>query len=637
MLAHLVLALGTAAEPGAVAVAPDQPEIVVTASLAPVPRQTSPATATVIDAERIEALGEPLALNLLRLVPSVSVASSGPPGSQAQLRIRGGEANHTLLLIDGIRFNDPASGNEARFELLSNEGVGRIEVVRGPQSALYGAEAIGGVVALQTGRTRAGTGASAAAEGGGKDYRRLSASGGHETERAAFGIYGGYQESDGIDSFAAGATNGERDGYSNLTFGASARSGKVDGFSVAAAGRFTEALSEFDGFDPQTFARADTLDSTRSRIGAGRVSARYGDPVAGSFHAEIGATLLGSTNRNRLAGDPLNRTNGRRTTVDALASAGLATGAVEHRLILAADYEHERFIASDRSFGGATNQRRTRDRGAIVGELRSSLGDRVVTDLAVRHDSFEGFRDATTLRGAVVVRVAGPLSALLSYGEGIARPTFFDLFGFFPGSFAGNPSIRPERSRGGEIGLRYEGGQVELGVTAYSQRLRNEIVGVFDPVTFISSTANAAGTSRRRGVEVEGAWRPSPALRLSGNYSLLDADERAVAGGAFVKEVRRPRHSANFAADARLGSVSAGVSLAYVGARTDTDFGSFPAQRVRLDNYVLGGARLGYRIAPQLELFGRVSNLFDAKYQDVVGYATQGRTVYGGVRVRLGD
>lgn len=618
---------------------PDRPaeEIVVTASLVPVAEVRSPATLTVIDAKRIDALGEPLALDLLRLAPSVSVASSGPAGSQAQLRIRGAEANHTLLLIDGIRFNDPASGNEARFELLNNDGVGRIEIVRGPQSALYGAEAIGGVVAVRTGQSRAGSGVSATAEAGGKGFRRLSASGGHAAERAAFDIYGGYQKSDGIDSFAAGASDGERDGFSNLTFGASARAGALDGFSIAAAGRFTEARSDFDGFDPATFARADTLDSTRNRIGAGRVSARYGDPVAAGFHAEVGATLLGSTNRNRLAGDPLNRTDGRRTTVDALASFGVATGAVEHRLIVAGDFEHERFIASDQNFGGATNQRRTRDRGAAVFELRSSLGDRVTTDIAVRHDGFEGFRDATTLRAAAVVRVAGPVSALASYGEGIARPTFFDLFGFFPGSFNGNPSILPERSRGGEIGLRYDGARVEVGLIAYRQRLRDEIVGVFDPVTFVSSTANATGTSRRRGIEVEGTWRPSAAFRLSGNYALLDADEPAVAGAALLKEVRRPRHSANIAADARLGRLNVGASVAYVGTRIDTDFGSFPAQRVRLGDYVLAGARVAYLIAPQVELFGRVSNLFDADYQDVVGYATQGRTVYGGVRVRLGD
>ncbi|CAA9502795.1 MAG: hypothetical protein AVDCRST_MAG91-1155 [uncultured Sphingomonadaceae bacterium] len=639
MTPFLLLALGATAEPNVVAASADEPEIIVTASLTPVPRGEAPATLTVIDEARIDALGEPFAIDLLRLAPSVSVSQSGPAGTNAQLRIRGAEANHTLLLVDGIRFNDPASGNEARFELLSTDGVRRIELIRGPQSALYGAEAIGGVVSVLTRSAGQGNAFSGTAEGGGKGFRRLSGSASVQADAAGFGWYGGYQEANGIDSFDDRAGNRrerERDGFSNLTFGASGRVGDPARFSVSASTRFTEALSEYDGNDPATFARGDTLDSTRSRIGAGRVAARYGDPADAPFHVEIGATHLGSANRNRLAGDPLNRTSGRRTTVDALASTGFATGAIEHRLIVAGDYERERFVAADIQFGGGTNQRRTRDRGAVVGELRSALGDRVIADVAVRHDSFEGFRDATTVRGAVVARIAGPVSLLASYGTGIARPTFFDQFGFFPGSFIGNPDVRPERSRGGELGLRYDDEALNVGVTAYRQRLRNEIVTVFD-ADFNASTANVTGVSRRQGVEVDATWRPIPAIGVSATYAYVDAEDRQSADDLLVREVRRPKHSGSLSADAQVGQLSAGASIAYVGARIDNDFSDFPAVRVRLNDYVLGSARLAYRITPAIELFGRVSNLFDADYRDVVGYATQGRTVYGGIRVRVGD
>lgn len=635
----LLLALGATAEPNVVAASADEPEIIVTASLTPVPRGEAPATLTVIDEGRIDALGLPLAVDLLRLAPSVSIAQSGPAGTVAEVRIRGAEANHTLLLIDGIRFNDPASGNQARFELLSTDGVQRIELVRGPQSALYGAEAIGGVVSVLTRSGQQGNAFSGTAEAGGKGFRRLSGSVGAQTEAAGFGMYGGYQEADGTDSFDDRAGNRrqrERDGFNNLTFGASARVGDAQRFSVSASTRFTEALSEYDNNVPGTFTRGDTPYSTRGRIGAGRVSARYGDPADAPFHVEVGATHLRSTNRNKLDGDPLNRTSGRRTTVDALASTGFATGSIEHRLIGAGDYERERFVAADTDLGGGTNQRRTRDRGAVVGELRSTFGDRVTTDFAVRRDSFEGFRDATTVRGAVIARVAGPVSLLASYGTGIARPTFFDQFGFFPGSFIGNPDVRPERSRGGEIGLRYDDEALNVGVTAYRQRLRNEIVPVFN-ADFSSSTANVTGVSRRQGVEVDAAWRPIPAIGVSATYAYVDAEDRQSVDDPLVREVRRPKHSGSLSADAQVGPLNAGVSIAYVGARIDPDFSRFPAPRVRLDDYVLGDARLAYRIAPAIELFGRVSNLFDANYRDVVGYATQGRTFYGGVRVRVGD
>jgi len=126
----------------------DTNEIVITASRAPEPEADTPASVTIIDATRIERLDEPLVSALVRLVPSASISTSGPAGSLTDVRIRGAEANHTLLFVDGIRANDPATGDQPRFDLLNADIVSRIEVVRGPQSALWGSDAIGGVVAV---------------------------------------------------------------------------------------------------------------------------------------------------------------------------------------------------------------------------------------------------------------------------------------------------------------------------------------------------------------------------------------------------------------------------------------------------------------------------------------------------------
>ena len=226
--------------------------------------------------------------------------------------------------------------------------------------------------------------------------------------------------------------------------------------------------------------------------------------------------------------------------------------------------------------------------------------------------------------------------AHLSYGEGIAQPSFYDLYGFFPGSFVGNPGLMPERSRGWEAGIGWTGGRFTLGVTGFTGRLRNEIVDTFDPATFLSSTANADGRSKRDGIELEASWRHALWLNVEANYTWLDASEQRVAGTAQVREVRRPRGSANFAAWGDAGRFSWGASLAYVGARRDTDFDLFPAAVVRLDDYVLASLRVGYRILPQVELYARVENGFGADYQDVVGYNTNGRTVHAGLRVALG-
>src|SRR3982751_4614175 len=124
----------------------DTDQIVITASRTPEEQARTPVSVTIIDQKRIERLGEPLLPALLRLVPSAAVAASGPAGSLTEVRIRGAEANHTLLFIDGIRANDPATGDQPRFDLLNADIASRIEVVRGPQSALWGSDAIGGVV-----------------------------------------------------------------------------------------------------------------------------------------------------------------------------------------------------------------------------------------------------------------------------------------------------------------------------------------------------------------------------------------------------------------------------------------------------------------------------------------------------------
>src|SRR5437868_15480072 len=126
----------------------DTDQIVITASRAPEQEARTPASVTIIDKKRVERLGDPLVPALLRLSPSIAVATSGPAGSLTEVRIRGAEANHTLLFVDGIKINDPAAGDQPRYEILNADLASRIEVVRGPQSALWGSEAIGGVIAV---------------------------------------------------------------------------------------------------------------------------------------------------------------------------------------------------------------------------------------------------------------------------------------------------------------------------------------------------------------------------------------------------------------------------------------------------------------------------------------------------------
>ncbi len=604
--------------------------IVVTASRVPETARSTAASVSVVDLSTLAHLGAPLVGDYLRLMPSTAVSVSGPAGSLTEVRIRGAEANHTLLFIDGIRANDPAAGNTPRFELLNADLASRIELVRGPQSALWGSEAIGGVVAVD-GDPATGTRGSLMAEGGSFGTVRGSATGSYagSTVTAALAIAG--QKARGTDAFDG---TGDRDGYENESVRGRVTWAVAPKVELGASGFAMTGLSQFDGYSPITFLHADTLDNSRNRLGAVRGWGRVG-AAQDSVSATVSASWLGSSNLNRLDRDEINRTSANRNTLTAEVRGHVPIGTLDQQLVAAVEQEDEHFHARDIAYGGFSNQDRSRrHRSATLewkGEWRALTGD-----VAVRRDSFNRFRDATTVRASLLARLGGGFEATASYGEGIAQPTFFDLYGFFPGSFVGNPSLVPERSRGAEASLRWHDARWNLALTGYRQRLRDEIVDVFNSTTYESTTVNGLGTSRRQGVEFEAGWSRSPALKIQVQGAYLEATQPGTSAGAQVKEVRRPKWSGAIVADGASGRFSYGASIAYSGARADVDFDQFPAATVRLGGYALASARIGWKVDGRTELFARVANAFDRHYQDVVGYRPSGRSVNGGVRIAVG-
>jgi vitamin B12 transporter len=603
----------------------DTNQIVITASRAPQSEAETAASVTIVDQTRIKRLGDPLIPALLRLSPSVAVATSGPAGSLTEVRIRGAEANHTLLFVDGIKINDPAAGDTPRFELLNADLASRIEVVRGPQSALWGSEAIGGVIAVNG--VPDSRGLSAAAEGGAFGFARASGSASIGSDKANLAGAIGGQRATGIDSFNGG---GDKDGYRNLSGRLGGSWKPVPNVEIGASAMALTGRTEFDGFDPVTFAHTDTLDSSRNRLFAGRAWAAFGNDAA-AWTGQISASWLGSSNRNYLADEQINRTAGSRRTLGAQLERGFSTGAIAHTLIAAAEAERETFQARDTIYGGSSDQDRSRQHRALTLEWRGET-KRFTGDVAIRRDVFNRFRDATSLRASLLATIGGGFAIAGSYAEGIAQPTFFDLYGFFPNNFLGNPSLKPESSRGFEASLRYRRGRLNASLTGYSQRLHDEIVDVFDPVTFLFSAANRRETSRRSGVEAEVGWQLGDKLRLWANYAYLNATQPDEADLTQVHELRRPKHSGSLALDGTTGRLTYGGSLAYVGKHFDQR-DTFPFNRVPLGSYWLANARVAYAVKPRVELFARGTNLLGQRYQDVFGYRTEPRGAYLGVRL----
>jgi vitamin B12 transporter len=557
------------------ALPPNIDQSVITASRAPQPEAQTPASVSVIEKKNIERLGEPLVSAYLRLTPSASVSTSGPQGSLTEVRIRGAEANHTLLFIDGIKVNDPAADDSARFELLNADIASRIEVVRGPQSALWGSEAIGGVIAVN-GVDDPG-GASASLEGGSFGFGR--ASGAFGVNSGGLDLAGGvgWQRATGIDSF--GSPGGDKDGYRNLSGRARATIDVGRSVRVGAAFVAFTARNRFDGYDLTTFVHEDTLDSSRNRLTAGRIWAEVERPSE-AWSGRIGLSLLGSAQHNYLAAEPINRTRGTRRTVDAQVQHRFATGGLTNEVIVAGETEHETFSARDVIYGGLTDQDRNRSHQAVTVEWRAST-PALTGDIAVRRDLFNRFKDATSLRASVLANVGGGFAVTASYANGIAQPTFIDLYGYFPGNFVGNPRLRPESSGGFETAVRFRRNSLEASITAFEQSLHDEIVLVGDPVTFLLTADNSRETSHRYGIEAQGAWHVADRLRLSASYTYLHATEPDSVSGRQVTEHRRPPHSGSFSADGSIGRWSYGASIAYVGLHLDSR-DNYPYDTVRL-------------------------------------------------------
>jgi len=603
----------------------DTDQIVITASRAPESDAQTPASVSIIDQRRIERLDEPLVSALLRLTPSAAVATSGPAGSLTEVRIRGAEANHTLLFVDGIKINDPSSGDAPRYEILNADLASRIEVVRGPQSALWGSEAIGGVIAING--VDDAPGETASAEAGSFGFVRANASASLAGSNAAASGAVGYQRATGIDSFNG---KGDKDGYHNLSGRLRATWHPAPNVELGASGLALSSYSEFDGFDPITFAHTDTLDNSRNRLTAGRVWASVGGDSS-PWLAKVSGTLLESSNKNYLANVEQNRTRGTRRNLSVQIERRFATGPIEHRLIAAADLEHETFHARDTIYGGLSDQDRRRNHQALTFEWRGET-KALTGDVAVRRDMFNGLRDATSIRASLLARVGGGFSIAGSYGEGIAQPTFFDLYGFFPNNFLGNPSLKPESSRGFEVSVRYRKGPIEASLTGYRQRLHDEIVDVFDFASGLFSTANTHEISHRSGVEATLGWQVGNNLRLSANYAYLKATQPDDATMTQVHELRRPKHSGSIAADGTAGKFTYGASIAYVGKHFDQR-DTFPFDQVSLSSYWLADGRIAYAVRPGIEVFGRVSNALNQHYEDVFGYRTEPRAAYAGIKL----
>lgn len=608
------------------------PELVVSASRVAVPAGSVGSSVTVIDAEELEQRQDQSVEEVLRSVPGISVSRSGPSGSFTQVRLRGSEANHTLVLIDGVEANDPAiSGFD--FAHLQASDIARIEVLRGPQSALWGSDAVGGVINIITRRGSGAASGRIAAEAGTHHSWGLRGSAGAGGDGYDVYLSANHSHTGGVSASPIGK---EDDGYQNTTLSFKGGLYPSENIDLDVVTRYTNAESETD---PQDFSFPpgptygliiDGDNLTELERFYGRAQGRY-RMLDGAWEHTAGMAITDTTNRFLDAGVRVNQSEGRKFKLDYQSAYFLDTASASHTFILAAEREKESFQQAGDSPDSPQNQDRDIVNYGLVGEYRLTLGDNLDLSAALRRDDNARFDDATTYRVTGSYALSDTGSRLHgSYGKGVKNPTFTELFGFFPDSFMGNPDLQPETSVGWDVGLEqtFWNGRGLLDITYFSADLEDEILTVFDSQTFLSTVVNGDGDSQRQGVELSLQVSPLPYLDIRAGYTYLDSEDPDG-----EEEIRRPRHSASLGLNYRFLDDRANLNLTvdYQGERDDLDFGTSPSTRVQLDSYTLIDLAASYQVDPTFRVFGRVQNLLDENYQEVLGYQSLDRTFYLGV------
>ncbi len=575
---------------------------------------------------------------LLRTVPNMSVNRAGPLGALTQVRIRGAEANHTLVLIDGIEVNDVGNGSEFNFAHLAGADISRIEVLRGPQSARFGADTIGGVIGIFTNQ---------AAEPGVKTHVNLE-SGSFKTHYGSAGVSVAQPHGKNLwtgqlnvsrmisDGYSASPLGNENDGFED----SSARGSVGYQWGDASLVKVTLSQTEIDAqgdeqdFDfPSTATQglvidADQNNASKQRFANFLLKTEY-------FGWQQQLSISETKNRSRFFDTDtlVSGLNGERSKVDLQTSKLVEVGDLTHSLLIGAQYEGRKFENIYPSITGANYAAKDRQQ-SFIGEYVLQTPSRSIA-LSVRADDNQRFDNATTARVTFSQNLPQNLRLHSSWGQGIANPTFFELFGFTPNSFTGNPNLQPEESTSWDLGLTGSllSGRVGFDLTYFSADLTNEIETVFDMTTFTSSPANQTGNSQRHGWEMSMDAAINEQLSVTAHWNFLhsrDPDARV--------EVRRPEKSGSvslhYASTNDQGRVS--LQVLHNGKNQDSEFiFSTTQDRVTLASYTLVNLTASYDLKPNVTLYLRGENLLDDDYQEVFGYQAPGVGVYAGLKARF--
>lgn len=604
--------------------------ITVTASRTPMEIIKTGSSVSIINETQIQQSLASNVAELLRTIPGLQVNQQGSRGAVTQVRVRGAEANHLLVLIDGVEANDISQGGEFNFTHLSTDQIKRIEVVRGPQSALWGSDALAGVINIITTDNKIGeSDLSLSAETGSFNSQKLGLSYKAGSKRTQIQASMNQFSTDGTNISRQGS---EEDGYENTNISLNGNWMADDNLTINGMIRHTDSTTEFDAID--FFASGlpvDAKNETDSKQLYSRISAEV-NSFDGKYTQRFSITRTDTDNKNDTGGAQNSISRGIKNQYQYTGNLALD----QQTLTLIAEYEDEEYQQRglDQGFGNP-NRDLDLDNKSIALEYRYNNTDWNLS-ASYRFDNNSEFDDVGTYR--LTANWLSPIDNLFVYssiGRASKNPSFTERFGFFD-TFIGNPNLEPERSDSWELGIKFGKDSVSTSLAYFNSELENEINGfVFDSNTFSFTAANRSEVSQRQGGEIEISWLASDALSLNASYTYLDSTFEG-ANKNQLDEVRRPRHIANIAGNYHWSKANVNFSINYNGRQKDDFFPPFPASpsRVNLSSYTLINLAGTYQLKENLILTGKIENAFDDEYEEVFGFQSPGFAAFAGLRYR---
>ncbi|HSL19075.1 MAG TPA: TonB-dependent receptor [Methylomirabilota bacterium] len=577
--------------------------LTVTATGAETPVEEVPLPVTVIGREEIDDSHEESVADLLRRVPGLTVARGGDEGSVTSVFTRGTESDHTLALFDGVRLSSPYFGGYD-WSLLPTAGIARVEVARGPFSALWGADAVGGVVNVVPARATDGLGASLLAEGGEDDWRRLE------------GVVS--WAGDGLDLYASGVDREGEGELDNSDF--DLRQVLVDaGWSWGEGSRVAVLLQDLESEVGIPFSDPTSLTPNRrqradQRLLAVPVRVRVTD----AWDLELVPSVVERELSFRDPDDPFGFTASDTAADTTQARLASRHELGDHQLTWGGEWRQDE-VTDSSSYGVNLDGATTEVASAFVQDVWQA-GDDLSVIAGVRWDDADEWSSELSPRLALGWRPVDRLELRAAYGRAFRQPSVGELY--FP--FSGNPELEPERSQSVEVGLSWLAGPSRLQLNLFSTRIEDLVD--FDYASY--AFANVA-EAEMRGAEL--AWDAPLGDALVSMAQLTWLDTENEAGEPLL---RRPEWSASWTLHGELwGPLSGALTVLWVGSRPDVDPTTF--ERVELGGHITADLSLACELVAGLEVLLRVRNLADESYQEIAGYPAPGRRITGGLRWRL--